>query len=657
MGSDVIRSVIWIFSCNGLFVLYYTAMRFEYLVWNRAALKPFPWSDIARALLYGPRFDIAAVFTLSAIPVLLALCPVPPRLRRRKSIIVAAIFFALQLPFVVLNTVDMELMNFVGRRATRDTLQLAREIPGKFLSFVASYWQLWMVNIVLLSGLFMAFLWLTRRSIRAEGSGANPVRNATSRSGWRGVLVGVGRAAGLVILVLVTYVVAIRGGIQAKPLTFAHATIFPAPELNNLILNSSFTVVQSFQTAAIGRLEYFRDRSELIPLLNARLPGTSPGFGDGRRRKQNVVVLIMESFGQEYMGAVNGTQGFTPFLDSLAARGLFFSNTYANGRRTIEAMPSILAGLPTLMIEPFLSSQYTNVRINALGAVLGREGYLTAYFHGGHNGTMFFDQFAKMAGFQEYFGFNEYPAAKQDDDGNWGIYDDPFLQFLKQKVSQFKEPFFVSYFSLTSHHPYPVPQAFKGRFPKGSLEIFESLGYADYALQHFFAEAQQQDWYQNTLFVITADHTHKPYGSRYVNDVGRYRVPLIFFHPGLALPAVDTSQVTQHADIAPSILDFLGIAGGESLGFGRSVFKSGERYATLFTGQDYYLLDREWGLRFRLPNEWQVYDSAKDPFLQAPLGEWPPRADILRSRLLATLQYYQNGLLDNSLLIPASETR
>jgi phosphoglycerol transferase MdoB-like AlkP superfamily enzyme len=265
---------------------------------------------------------------------------------------------------------------------------------------------------------------------------------------------------------------------------------------------------------------------------------------------------------------------------------------------------------------------------------------------------MYFDQFAKLAGFQQYFGFDQFPDAKQDDDGAWGVYDEPFLQFMLRTVSGFRGPFFASFYSLTSHQPYPVPAAFRGRFPKGSLEILESIGYADYALARFFAEAEKQDWYRDTLFVITADHTEKPYLEEYNHEIGRYRVPLIFFHPGLAWPAVDTLQTTQHADIAASILDVLGVDAGESLGFGRSVFRSGERYAVLYNTLDYYLLDREWSLRFHKPDEWFVHDSVKDPAFKSPLRKWPKRARLLRRRLEATLQYFQNGLIENNLLIP-----
>ena len=223
---------------------------------------------------------------------------------------------------------------------------------------------------------------------------------------------------------------------------------------------------------------------------------------------------------------------------------------------------------------------------------------------------------------------------------------------MLRQLSGGKEPFLAAFYSLTSHHPYPVPAAFRGRYPQGPLEILESIGYADDALAHFFAEAQQQPWYRDTLFVITGDHTEKPLLPSFDNEIGRYRVPLIFFHPAQAWPQVDTAQPTQHADVVASILDFLGIDDGESLQFGRSVFRSGERYVALYNTVDYFLLDRAWSLRFHPPKEWLLYDGVRDPALRKPLRKWPREAKALRSRLLATLQYFNNGLIEDRLLLP-----
>jgi len=151
MSGDVLRTLTWVFCGNGLFLLAYTALRVEHLVWNRATLWQFAGSDIARAFPHGLRFDASAVFTLSALPLLLALAPVPARMRRRRRLLAAAVFFGLQAPFIALNVVDLELAHFVGHRATRDTLLLAREVQGKFLAFFLPYLKLWVANTALLA--------------------------------------------------------------------------------------------------------------------------------------------------------------------------------------------------------------------------------------------------------------------------------------------------------------------------------------------------------------------------------------------------------------------------------------------------------------------------------------------------------------------------
>ena len=104
--------------------------------------------------------------------------------------------------------------------------------------------------------------------------------------------------------------------------------------------------------------------------------------------------------------------------------------------------------------------------------LLQKEGYHTSFFHGAKNGSMYFDQFMRTAGVKEFFGLNEYP--NQDDyDGTWGIWDEPMLQWMSSKLNGFKQPFFSSIFSLTSHHPFVVPVKYRDQFPKGSVEVIE----------------------------------------------------------------------------------------------------------------------------------------------------------------------------------------
>lgn len=143
---------------------------------------------------------------------------------------------------------------------------------------------------------------------------------------------------------------------------------------------------------------------------------------------------------------------------------------------------------------------------------------------------MNFDGFTNHVGFEKYYGKNEYNNNK-DYDGNWGIFDEPFLQYLGKQLTKTQQPFLASVFTLSSHHPYTIPAQHMNRFPKGTMIVHETVGYTDYAVRRFFEYAKQQPWFENTLFVITADHSALTETKEFKTALGLYRIPVIFYSP------------------------------------------------------------------------------------------------------------------------------
>jgi phosphoglycerol transferase MdoB-like AlkP superfamily enzyme len=164
------------------------------------------------------------------------------------------------------------------------------------------------------------------------------------------------------------------------------------------------------------------------------------------------------------------------------------------------------------------------------------KGYGSAFFHGGINSSMGFSAFAAQAGFDKYYGKDEYNNDR-DYDGIWGIWDEEFLQFFAEKLNDMPQPFCTAVFTLSSHHPFKLPQRHESRFPEGSDPLTKCISYTDYALRRFFETAQTQSWYANTLFVITADHASHPLHAEYETSVGQMSVPIIYFAPnGVLVP-------------------------------------------------------------------------------------------------------------------------
>jgi phosphoglycerol transferase MdoB-like AlkP superfamily enzyme len=312
-------------------------------------------------------------------------------------------------------------------------------------------------------------------------------------------------------------------------------------------------------------------------------------------------------------------------------------------------MPSILASIPSLE-TPYTISHYANNQINGLPELLKRKGYYSAYFHGAPNGSMGFDSFAKMAGFDNYFGLNEYPY-KDDFDGMWGVWDEPFFKYFGEKMNTFKQPFFASIFSVSSHHPFKVPEQYTGKFKKGPAPILEVVGYTDFSLREFFNQISKSPWYNNTLFVLTADHTNESVHREFQNNFGAYCVPIIFFKPGSDLRGIKP-RIAQQIDIMPTILNYLNFD-EPYVAFGNNLLDdSSEPFAFNTNGTTYNLYMSDHILEMIENNTVGLYNYKTDLFLVNNLiGKEQELQKKMEDKLRAIIQTYNSRLIDNNMVV------
>ena len=361
-------------------------------------------------------------------------------------------------------------------------------------------------------------------------------------------------------------VAGIRGGFATavRPITISNANQYVnRPIEAALVLNTPFSLYRTIGKDVFSVPDYFASEQELETHYS---PVHRPA--SGIMEKKNVVVLIVESFGREYIGALNPClddsqyKGYTPCIDSLIARSITFSHTYCNGRKSIDGMPSILSSIP-MFIEPFFLTPASMNHVSGLASILGGEGYQTAFFHGAQRGSMGFQAFARSTGFKDYYGREDFSRDKrfggeQEFDGTWAIWDEPFLQYYCAKMSEMKEPFMTAVFTASSHHPYVVPEKYRERFPEEGIEIHKCIRYTDMALGKFFRSASRQPWFKNTIFVLTSDHTNLSDHDYYQTDLGGFCSPIIIYEPGITdlQPAVQ-DKIAQQIDILPTVLGML----------------------------------------------------------------------------------------------------
>jgi len=609
----------------------YAFQRILFIYFNYRHLQTVQLSTLLLAIADGIRFDLCIIATVN-IPILaLHVTTQLPVFRNAKQgsssptwmdHSVSVLFLLANIPLIGSGIIDSRLFGFTGRRMSPDFLAIAGDIQSQGASVLFQYWYLTLIGLVAV-GIFAKLTW----QVAADGQPTAHLRRKNTK------LLGLA----LVGLVL------IRGGWQTKPLAPAHAYGYQPAALANMVLNTGMTVLRSPPTETIKPLTDFPN---MQVVRNALAPAGTLTPGKVFARGKNVVVLVIESLATEYTGHFNAGKGYTPFIDDLAKRSVSFQHSFANGRRSIDAMPAIFAGIPAWREQPFITSQFATNEIHPLPRELKNIGYSSMFFHGAANGSMHFDIFSQIAGFDEYIGRDQYPDSA-DDDGQWGIFDEPFLQFAAQKLSASQKPFFAGIFTLSSHNPFKIPEKYSGKFPKGTLPIHESIGYADYALSKFFETASKQSWYNDTIFVITGDHTSLSDNAKYNNMPGRFMVPIIFFDPTGSLQKIPAAKIATHADIAPTVFDLMGFRTDAPGLFGGPVFNPNwdgrfiqHEYDTwyYYDGNVQIKMDPEGGISRFAPGDFSW---------KFPVGASSAEDDKTR-QLKAARQYFINGMLENS---------
>jgi phosphoglycerol transferase MdoB-like AlkP superfamily enzyme len=311
------------------------------------------------------------------------------------------------------------------------------------------------------------------------------------------------------------------------------------------------------------------------------------------------------------------------------------------------------------MVEPFVLTPAALNRLSGIAGELDKENYYTAFFHGAANGSMGFDAFARSTGFRHYYGRTEYDAdarfgGEADFDGNWAIWDEPFFQFYAATLGSFPQPFMSALFSASSHHPFNVPKTYEGRFPQGTLPIHAPIGYSDHALRRFFETAKRQPWYENTLFVITADHTNMQHRPESLTSAGVFRIPILFFAPDNSLAEHRTEGVAQQIDIMPTVLGYLGYT-HPYIAFGCDLRATPPQQATAFNYLNgiYQYYKGDYLLQFDGERVVALYDFRADALLrQNLLGTLPDIETQMLAELKAFIQQYMERMASDALTIP-----
>lgn len=571
-----------------VFILYQFS-RLLFLLFNFSSFHAIDRSIILGGIVY----DLSAIGFINLLFAFLFLIPFKFIYNSSYQKWIKLLFYIVNLMFLATNFVDFEYYKFTGRRSSFDLITargMENEIGRLIPIFLLDFWY-----IPLLFILFSILFW----RLLSSSSVAHPPRKLSIKIFMQQFT--------LFIVSMGIMLIMGRGGLQIKPIRIVDAINYGNLGSSALVLNTPFCILKTLRAKEVLVDYNIYDKKELSSIFDPELR-TKP---EKQSTKKNVVIIILESFGDE-----NIHKGYTPFLDSLINKSYYFKKGFANGKVSIDAVPSVMSSIPSLMNKPLIASEYALNEVYGLPKIFKKQGYHSAFFHGAFNGSQNFDQYCKVAGFDRYYGKDQYPK-NSDFDGQWGVYDEPFLQFFCDEISTFKQPFFATLFTISSHHPYKVPAQYKGKLPKGTTPIHESIAYTDLALQKFFEKAKKQDWYKNSLFVFTADHTSAWGKGMYRTTVGKFRIPIFFFDTANHELRGVSEKNFQQTDILPSLVNYLNFE-DQVVTFGKS-FQSEHDFVVNYLDNIYNYIQGDFYLAFDGQQAIGLYNFKKDPFLKKNL--------------------------------------
>lgn len=528
---------------------------------------------------------------------------------------------------ILFNIIDIEYFRFQKKRTGFELFSGENDIWQMLPSYVKDYW--WLLIISGLLTFLLAKFYKKTLKIRLVENKSYVALKTISLVLFFGVLI-----------------IIARGGLQTKPIQTISASQWGNPQNASLVLNTPFTILQSVGKKTVQEKNYLSE-AVLTEQFNIKKDyATSTLF-----TPKNVVILILESFSNEYIGALNHSTTFSPFLDSLINESYYFENAFANGKKSNEAVPSILASIPSLLDEAYTGSVYQTNNIPSLPNLLKTKGYYSAFFHGGFNGSMNFDAFAKKAEFDDYFGMNEYDNSS-DFDGHWGIYDEPFLQYVGRTLSSAPKPFFATFFSLSSHPPFSIPIEYQQKFKSIDTDKHRSFMYTDQALRKFFDYAKTKKWFYNTLFVILPDHTPDADDKYYDTKVSYYKIPIIFYDPSRNWKG-KSSKIASQIDVMPSVLDYLHFD-KPFKSFGKSLWTSEiENYSINYRDGVYQLIDSNYVLQFAGDKVTALYNYNKDWYLTNNIKDIEvDKCNQMKKKVEAYIQKFNFTLINNNYAKP-----
>lgn len=600
-----------------IFVLVFQIFRIAIYYSYRDLFNNLDFLKLTESLFLGLRFDLSSTSILLFIPIVILIFPlrITGHLFFRRFV-VSVIYLEL-VAMIIFLTSDYMYFSFVKRHITNELLFLLND--SEYLMTEVSVKLLPIIFLLVLTILFYPLFLKATCPKKPE----------------------VQRSILSFVLILLVLIVVGRGGFQRKPIAVIDAYQYGSASQGHLILNgiftaSHFSISSKFIERTAGEEKLYLDTLNLPVSTNPDYPLERTNVQSGMSPKKNLVMIMIESLSFKYIDYLSGQNyEVTPNIDRIASNGLVFENFFANGQRSVDGAQSILTGIPPLPGMPDITA--LSVNYSSLGQLASDNHYRPIFLTTTLRESFSLDLIAGAAGFDDYHGLEDYPLLLNYIDAadrplGWDY--EAFMYLLKQLEGEKSN--YVAFVNASSDHtPFARMQEPFNKYEHGTDTeggYLNMLHYTDWALGEFINEYKKRKDFEETIFIITADHALPHFQG--VEPYGKFRIPLIIYSPKNISPGRSKMFASQ-IDLFPTIIKLLDLEGKYSA-IGKNILDTEKSFAVVKDGALLGIFSKEGFLVHNLKSvlEFQPADALSDEFTKTKLASKAVAFDHLTYLLL-----------------------
>lgn len=370
--------------------------------------------------------------------------------------------------------------------------------------------------------------------------------------------------SGSFVLVLGMMFLGMRGGLNEIPITSSKVYYSSHKFANEMCVNPAYYLVENIlnskKVETRAHFNYMDMESAKRRTESLHEIACDSTVNILKIERPNIVVILLESWSADLIESLGGEPGITPNFRELEKDGLLFTNIYASANRSQHAMSSLFGGLPGMPVTTITNHPDKYYAVPSLVKKMDSIGYHTSFYFGGEL------NYGNILSYLRYNEFDEIVEGKDINEGFFkgklGYHDTDVMPWYVEQLSRYEQPFFSTLFTQSSHSPYDYPKIFEEiEWPAIEKQYVNSGYYTDIAIGMFMEKAKQQEWYDSTLFVFVADHSHATYKNHRMESFDHHKIPMLIYGEPLqdSLRGMTFDKICGNTDLPATILAQLGM--------------------------------------------------------------------------------------------------